>query len=55
MVACAQMELGYWAGRWWIRDVERVKQSSFVGELVAWFLRGEKTLKCIKAWFHALV
>ena len=40
------MELGYWAGRWWIREVERVKQSSFVGEL-AGFLRGKKRLKCI--------
>ena len=41
------MELGYWAGRWWIREVERVKQSSFVGELAV-FLRGEKTLKDVK-------
>lgn len=40
------MELGYWAGRLWISEVERVKQSSFVGEL-AGFLRGKKTLKCI--------
>ena len=37
--ACpSRTELGNWAGSWWMRGEERVKQSSFVGKL-AGFLR----------------